>query len=397
MLFGATPMGRELAPRVAYACDSGPHRRLHQARDRRPRQGRPRASSAILKQTRPALGGNIMATIMTKDSPTQMATVRPGVFKVPPRDAARTGEVVRVTPDLDDGDARRSRSRRSSRSPPRSASATRRSSWPAATGSASRSDFERLPPAAGRQPRAACSVTTPRSPPRATPSRTATRPTTTRSARPARRWHPSCTSPIGISGRRPARVRDADVGHGGRDQQGSAGADLQLRGLRRRRRSRDGRPAARPRDAGRPDDGRHRHPDRRRRPRRPRRRPPGEAAGARRPAARSPSSSSTRRPPPGNHVLSGAAFEAACLDELLPGWRDMRHPFTEHLVPVERDDMYFLRARSRPTGSRRCVVPSRMHHVGDFTISLVAPRPVPRRAGREGRRRGLPRLHGARR
>jgi len=37
---------------------------------------------------------------MTKDSPTQMATVRPGVFKVPPRDASRTGEVIRIVPDL---------------------------------------------------------------------------------------------------------------------------------------------------------------------------------------------------------------------------------------------------------------------------------------------------------
>ena len=37
-----------------------------------------------------------MATIMTKDSPTQMATVRPGVFKVPEADPTRTGEIVHV-------------------------------------------------------------------------------------------------------------------------------------------------------------------------------------------------------------------------------------------------------------------------------------------------------------
>ena len=78
-------MGRELAPRVAYACDSGltaDCTRLEIGDYAKGGQN----LVGILKQTRPALGGNVMATIMTKDSPTQMATVRPGVFKVPPRD-----------------------------------------------------------------------------------------------------------------------------------------------------------------------------------------------------------------------------------------------------------------------------------------------------------------------
>jgi electron-transferring-flavoprotein dehydrogenase len=77
-----------------------------------------------------------------------------------------------------------------------------------------------------------------------------------------------------------------------------------------------------------------------------------------------------KAPAPGNHLLSGAAFEAACLDELLPGWKDVRHPFTATMVPVERDDMMFLLPR---TAHRipPLVVPSRMHHVGDYTISLV--------------------------
>jgi electron transfer flavoprotein alpha subunit len=100
MLFGATPMGRELAPRVAYACDSGltaDCTRLEIGDHAKGGQ----ELIGILKQTRPALGGNIMATIMTKDSPTQMATVRPGVFKVPPRDDTRAGEVIRVVPELE--------------------------------------------------------------------------------------------------------------------------------------------------------------------------------------------------------------------------------------------------------------------------------------------------------
>lgn len=100
MLFGATPMGRELAPRVAYACDSGLTADCTKLEIGDHAKGG-HALVGILKQTRPALGGNIMATIMTKDSPTQMATVRPGVFKVPPRDDARAGEVVRVVPELE--------------------------------------------------------------------------------------------------------------------------------------------------------------------------------------------------------------------------------------------------------------------------------------------------------
>ncbi len=77
-----------------------------------------------------------------------------------------------------------------------------------------------------------------------------------------------------------------------------------------------------------------------------------------------------KAPSPGNHLLSGATFEAACLDELLPGWKDIRHSFTETMVPVERDDMLFLLPKSAHKIPKR-VVPSRMHHVGDYTISLV--------------------------
>lgn len=99
MLFGATPLGRELAPRVAYACDSG-----LTADCTRLEVGDYTTGTisllGILKQTRPALGGNVMATIMTRASPTQMATVRPGVFKVPSPDRTLRGDVVRVVPDL---------------------------------------------------------------------------------------------------------------------------------------------------------------------------------------------------------------------------------------------------------------------------------------------------------
>ena len=76
-----------------------------------------------------------------------------------------------------------------------------------------------------------------------------------------------------------------------------------------------------------------------------------------------------KAPAAGNHALSGAAFEAACLDDLVPGWREMRTPFVTGLVPVERDDMFFLRAKAA-NRIPPMVVPSRMHHAGDVIISI---------------------------
>jgi electron-transferring-flavoprotein dehydrogenase len=76
-----------------------------------------------------------------------------------------------------------------------------------------------------------------------------------------------------------------------------------------------------------------------------------------------------KAPAAGNHTLSGAAFEAGCLDDLVPGWRDLRSPFVTGLVPVERDEMYFLRSKSANRIPSQ-VVPPRMHHVGDYIISV---------------------------
>ncbi|PKO12926.1 MAG: electron transfer flavoprotein subunit alpha [Chloroflexi bacterium HGW-Chloroflexi-10] len=49
-----------------------------------------------LLQTRPAIGGNIMATIRTPDARPQMATVRPKSIAMPPSDPTRRGEIIRV-------------------------------------------------------------------------------------------------------------------------------------------------------------------------------------------------------------------------------------------------------------------------------------------------------------
>jgi electron transfer flavoprotein alpha subunit len=100
MLFGASPLGRELAPRIAYACRCGLTADCTRLEIGDFSKGDLNLVG-VLKQTRPALGGNVMATIITKGSPTQMATVRPGVFKAPPPGPSRTGEVLRVQVELD--------------------------------------------------------------------------------------------------------------------------------------------------------------------------------------------------------------------------------------------------------------------------------------------------------
>ena len=51
-----------------------------------------------LLQTRPAIGGNILATIKTPEARPQMSTVRPKSMKPSPRDASRKGEIIRENP-----------------------------------------------------------------------------------------------------------------------------------------------------------------------------------------------------------------------------------------------------------------------------------------------------------
>jgi electron transfer flavoprotein alpha subunit len=81
-LFGATSIGRDLAPRIASAlkcgltadCTSleiGDHRDKKQKKD----------YENLLYQIRPAFGGNIIATIINPETRPQMATVREGVMK----------------------------------------------------------------------------------------------------------------------------------------------------------------------------------------------------------------------------------------------------------------------------------------------------------------------------
>lgn len=91
VLFGATPLGRVLAPMVAYRLGCG---LTADCTGLNIRDNTRKGAIAILLQTRPALGGNVMATICTINSKIQMATARPGVMKKMKPDPSRKGNVT---------------------------------------------------------------------------------------------------------------------------------------------------------------------------------------------------------------------------------------------------------------------------------------------------------------
>jgi len=101
VLLAATPQGRMLAPMVSYrlGCGLTADCTSLDIRDSS-RTGR----IAVLLQTRPALGGNVMATICTKNSTSQMATARPGVMKPLTPDTSRTGKIIKHEIDISDDD-----------------------------------------------------------------------------------------------------------------------------------------------------------------------------------------------------------------------------------------------------------------------------------------------------
>ena len=103
MLFSATPLGRELAPRIAYSTKSGLTADCTELNIIDHKIGS-KDFTAVMMQTRPALGGNIMASIIAKDSLVQMATVRPGVMKALKPDKSKSGELIEFTPHLTKSD-----------------------------------------------------------------------------------------------------------------------------------------------------------------------------------------------------------------------------------------------------------------------------------------------------
>ena len=85
LLMGATHLGRDLAPRVSRRVEVGLTADCTEL-SIDPKEG-------ILLQTRPAFGGNVMATIANRYSRPQMATVRPGVMEAVKKPGAK-GKVV---------------------------------------------------------------------------------------------------------------------------------------------------------------------------------------------------------------------------------------------------------------------------------------------------------------
>lgn len=119
VLFGATSIGRDMAPRVAGRIHTGltaDCTRLDVETTKYQEYLRTSTSlpedriagldvtDRYLKMTRPAFGGNVMATIVCRNYHPQMATVRPGVMKMPEKDIGRTGEVILVDAGLNESD-----------------------------------------------------------------------------------------------------------------------------------------------------------------------------------------------------------------------------------------------------------------------------------------------------
>jgi electron transfer flavoprotein alpha subunit len=104
-LVGATPNGRDLAPRVASALRCGLTADCTdlQVGDYYLKR-EDRTYENLLFQIRPAFGGNLIATIVNPGTRPQMATVREGVMHMPAADPARTGTVEAVTPEFEPGD-----------------------------------------------------------------------------------------------------------------------------------------------------------------------------------------------------------------------------------------------------------------------------------------------------
>lgn len=118
VLYGATHIGRDLAPRIAARCDTGltadcTHLNIkvksyiEYAKENTTLNTDnldPEDQDTGLKMTRPAFGGNLMATIICPRTRPQMSTVRPGVMSRLERQQGAAGEIVNVDVQLQDSD-----------------------------------------------------------------------------------------------------------------------------------------------------------------------------------------------------------------------------------------------------------------------------------------------------
>jgi len=98
LVVGATPIGRDLAPRLSFRLNAGCTADCTgldiDQEDR------------LFVSTRPAFGGNVVATIICPNHRPQMATVRPGVMPLPEQDKSRRGEVAQLRVEIKEQDIR---------------------------------------------------------------------------------------------------------------------------------------------------------------------------------------------------------------------------------------------------------------------------------------------------
>jgi len=95
LIVGASPIGRDLAPRLSYRLNAGctaDCTGLDIDEENR-----------LFVSTRPAFGGNVMATIICPEHRPQMSTVRPGVMALPEKDDSREGQIIDLALKLDEG------------------------------------------------------------------------------------------------------------------------------------------------------------------------------------------------------------------------------------------------------------------------------------------------------
>jgi len=92
VLIGATTIGRDLGPRLSARVETGLTADC---------TGLEISEERELLMTRPAFGGNLMATIICKEHRPQMSTVRPGVMRMGQRDENRKGTIEDVKINFD--------------------------------------------------------------------------------------------------------------------------------------------------------------------------------------------------------------------------------------------------------------------------------------------------------
>ena len=105
MLVGATAIGRDLGPTVSARVKTGLTADCTKLEigdfPINAMPGQEQKHNQLL-MTRPAFGGNTIATIACPDNRPQMATVRPGVMQKLPKEAGRAAEVIELNPALEE-------------------------------------------------------------------------------------------------------------------------------------------------------------------------------------------------------------------------------------------------------------------------------------------------------